>query len=366
MNQKESIGNGELNRLSEILDIKSDDKVFLVTGKKSFAISGAEKIITEHLKKNDYTRFSDFEENPKLEDIKKGIHVFKEKRYDLILAVGGGSVIDIAKMINIFSFQAETPEAIIRDNSKIKNKGKHLAAIPTTSGAGSEATNFAVVYKDKEKFSAAHEYIYPGTVIIDPELTYSLSPAITATSGIDALSQAVESYWNVNATEKSKTYSAQAIILINENLSKAVNTPDNASRFNMSLAANLAGKAINITKTTAPHAVSYSMTSYFGIPHGQAVSITLGEFLEFNCGVNENDIVGKKSIGEVRKTLEQLSGFLGSIDPVGAKLCIKELMRGIGLKTKLSELGIREEKDLKMIIKNVNLERLKNNPRRVS
>ncbi|MEO8666060.1 MAG: phosphonoacetaldehyde reductase, partial [Ignavibacteria bacterium] len=279
MTQKEFIGIGELGRLGEILKLKDSDKIFLVTGKKSYESSGAEKIINEQLKNYEFKRFSDFEENPKLEDIKTGIELFKNG-YDMIIAVGGGSVIDVAKLINVLSSQKNSPEEIIADNSKIKNKGKYFAAIPTTAGAGSEATHFAVVYKNKEKFSVAHEYIYPDTVIIDPQLTYNLPKAVTAISGIDALSQAVESYWNVYSTDKSKHYATQSIKLIIENLEKAVNKPDEDSRFNMSLAANLAGKAINITKTTAPHALSYSMTSYFGVPHGQAVSITLGEFLE--------------------------------------------------------------------------------------
>ena len=142
--------------------------------------------------------------------------------------------------------------------------------------------------------------------------------------------------------------------------------PDDTARFNMSLAANLAGKAINITKTTAPHAVSYSMTSYFGIRHGQAVSITLGEFLEYNNGVNEKDIAGNKSVEEVKRTTKELISMFGSNDAVEAKLKIKELMQSIGLKTRLSELGIQRDEDLKLIISKVNLERLKNNPREVT
>ncbi|MEZ4822960.1 MAG: iron-containing alcohol dehydrogenase [Ignavibacteria bacterium] len=152
--------------------------------------------------------------------------------------------------MNVLSYQTNSPEQILKGESEIVRKGKPLIAVPTTSGAGSEATHFAVVYSGDKKYSLAHEYILPDYSVIDPQLTFSLPKEITATSGIDAFSQAMESYWNVNANEESRKYSRGAIQLIFDSLSKAVNEGDEESRINMSRAAHLAGKAINITKTT--------------------------------------------------------------------------------------------------------------------
>ena len=292
--------------------------------------------------------------------------IFLESDCDIVIAVGGGSVIDTAKSINVLSNQEINPRHIIEGKEKIINKGKPLIAIPTTSGAGSEATHFAVVYMEKEKYSLAHEFILPQYSIVDPQLTFHLSSGITATSGIDAFSQAIESFWNVNANDESREYSEEAIKLILENIKSAVNESTEYSRENMSKAAHLAGKAINITKTTAPHAVSYAMTSYYGIPHGQAVCVTLAEFLEFNFNVTESDLMPGLILNEVSANHEKLLRILKCRDISEGKNLINELIKSIGLKTKLSKLNITSRDDLKIISESVNLERLKNNPRSVS
>lgn len=366
MKQEEFFGEGSIENLEIILSKMNSKNIFLVTGKNSFKSSGAEKKLKRLLKNYNVTHFSEFTDNPKIDDVKKGIELLGESKCDIVIAVGGGSVIDMAKSVNILSEQSQKPEEIIEGKEKITNKGKPLIAIPTTSGAGSESTHFAVVYINKNKFSLAHEYILPDKIIIDPQLTYNLNPEITATSGIDALSQAMESYWSVNSNGESKKYSGESIKLIYDNLETAVNNPTTNSRVSMSRAANLAGKAINITKTTAPHAVSYSMTSYFNVPHGQAVSITLGEFMEYNYGVSEKDISGTKSVFEIKQSIEELISLTGCKDIDEAKEKLKQLMKRINLKTRLSELNIKTKKDLDLILSNVNTERLQNNPRAIT
>jgi len=366
MKQEEYFGTGSIETLSKIISAHKTKNVFLVTGKKSYHLSGAENLLNKFLKDLEVFHFNEFSENPKLEDIENGIEQFKNSGSEIVIAVGGGSVIDIGKLINIFSAQSKDAINYIEGKANILNKGKTLIAVPSTSGAGSESTHFAVVYKDKAKYSVAHDYILPDISIIDPQLTFSLPPEITATSGIDALSQAIESYWCVNSNEESKNLSEEAIKLIFKNLDAAVNNPRIGNRVSMSKAANLAGKAINITKTTAPHAVSYSMTSYFAVPHGQAVSLTLAEFLVYNYEVTNNDLIDKRGVAYVRKSIDELIKFMACKTVYEAKEKITKLIADIGLKTKLSELSINSENDLKLIEENVNLERLQNNPRKIS
>ena len=362
-NQEEYCGVHSIENLREIILKQKAVKVFLVTGKKSFGLSGAENFFKKLSAEFEFVQYNDFSENPKFEELEKGINLYRDSDCDIIVAAGGGSVIDTAKLINVLSAQEKDPAGYITGGEIISDKGKHFTAIPTTSGAGSEATHFAVVYKDKEKFSLAHEYILPDAVIIDPELTFSLSPLHTALSGIDAFCQAVESYWSVNSTDVSKTFAGEAIKLITGNLQKAVNSPVTECRINMSVAANLAGKAINITKTTAPHAVSYSMTSHFGVPHGQAVSYTLGDFLVYNYNVTEDDINDKRGVSFVKKTFEELLKLLGCKSVYDCREKIKRLMKEINLKTNLKDYGISSEEDIRFIADNVNTERLVNNPR---
>lgn len=365
MKQEEYFGTGSIENLEKVLSRNRSSKIFLVTGKKSFELSGAKNLLEDKLKKYEVNVFNDFSDNPKIEDIIKGMKLFVENGCDAVIAAGGGSVIDIAKSINILSAQNENPEDIVKGKSEISKRGKYLIAIPTTSGSGSEATHFAVVYIGKKKFSIAHKSILPDTAIIDPQFTFNLNSEITATSGIDAFSQAIESHWSVNSNDESRRYSREAIKIIFENLETAVNNPSEESRVNMSEAANLAGKAINITKTTAPHAVSYSMTTYFGIPHGQAVSITLGEFLKYNYEVSDKDITGNKSVNEIKNSINELIEMAGGKKVDEASRKITELMKKINLCTTLSELKIKPT-DLDLILDNVNLERLQNNPRKVT
>src|SRR5262249_51347864 len=156
---------------------------------------------------------------------------------------------------------ARTPEGVVADGLPLLNRGLPLVAIPTTAGSGSEATPFAVLYVGHVKHSIAGPAMLPDVAIVDPSLTDSMSPALTAVTGMDAFSQAVESYWCIHSTERSKAYARRAIALVLEHLEVAVTAPREENRRAMSKAAHLAGRAIAITKTTGAHALSYPLTS---------------------------------------------------------------------------------------------------------
>ncbi len=351
ISQEEYFGLGSLNKLETILKKENLKKVFLVTGKNSFILSGARKKIENILDKNniDYERFSNFSPNPQLSEIKKATKIFNKGKYDSIIAVGGGSAIDVAKAIKIYK--------------KISHK-KPLIAIPTTAGSGSEATSFIVYYTGKEKQSKGNlDITLPNYSICDPELTFSLPKKIAASTGIDALGQAIESYWSINSIEKSKQFAQKSIKLLLNNLEQAVNNPTNESKENVMKAANLAGKAINISKTTACHSISYPITSYFNIPHGHAVGLTLGQMLEYNFGVTPEDCLDKRGEKYVQNIINNLVNLLGVKNVSQAREKIKNLMSNIGLETNLSNLGVHV-KDLEILVeKGFSPERVKNNPR---
>lgn len=350
----------------EVLGMFRANRIMLVTGSSSFRISGAEEIITEQLSGNETARFTVTTECPNIDFIKKGIEMYREFVPDTVIAAGGGNVIDTAKAINFLSAQTESPEEVIENSGRSSKKGRPLVAIPTTSGSGSEATHFAVVYSGISKFSLAYEAILPDAAIVDPELTCSLTPYQTAVSGIDAFCQAIESLWATGSNEESAGYAEEAAALAYGNLVKAVCKPDAESRRNMSRASNLAGKAINISKTTAPHAVSYTMTSVYGIPHGQAVCITLGEFLKFNSQVTEEDCNDKRGTEHVRQAVSRILRILNANDPGEGSSRINELIRSTGLQTTLTGLGISGMKEIEQIALNTNAERLGNNPRKLT
>jgi len=209
MCQKELIGVGCIKSIKEIIKETRAKKILLVTGKQSYIDCNAKSQIDKILN-NIYTeQFNQFEVNPKLDSVYTGIALLKNTKFDIIIAVGGGSVIDMAKTINILAVQKDGDLVkYIDDNTLIIEKGLPLVAIPTTAGTGSEATHFSVVYIDNVKYSLAHRFMLPNYAIIDAELSFNLPSHIAAASGMDALSQAVESYWAVKSTEESKKYAS--------------------------------------------------------------------------------------------------------------------------------------------------------------
>ena len=360
-------GPGSFNRISEILSKLSGSKIFVVAGKNSFEQSGAKKKLEQALANYDFKVFSSFSSNPKIEDLEVGLDVYSKFNPDIVMAIGGGSSLDIAKMINFFGDNQFTPTEFIKKLPTKIASLKPFIAVPTTAGTGSEATHFAVLYINKKKYSIANSSLLPKFVVIDPELMRSLPQRVIATTGMDALSQAIESYWNVNATEESKKYAAEAITIILRNLPIAFKTSSLESLNQMAKAAFLSGRAINITKTTAPHAVSYPLTTYFKIPHGHAVSLTLSSFLKYNYFVNESDILDKRGVLYVKKTIEELFDLLNSDSLDSAQRTIENLMDEIKLERKLSKLGIKTKEDIKLIVENgFNPERIVNNPRKLT
>ncbi len=348
-------GYGSAGELARILDAGDCGRVFLVTGKASYAQSGAARVVTQGLGDRACVRFSAFCVNPSLEDAMAGIALFREFKPDLVVAVGGGSVLDMAKLIKTLApHRDEDFESIIK-TSKVTAEVCPMVAVPTTSGTGSESTHFAVAYVKKTKFSLAHGSLLPEFAVLDPDLTRSTSPAQRAASGMDALCQAVESHWNRSATKESRTHAEKAMALILPTLETAVNTPDDASLDAMILGANMAGRAINITKTTAPHALSYTLTTHHGLPHGHAVALVLGRFFSINAELLER-------AGEGNENMETLYRLLGCKDPGECEALWYDLMERVGLETDMEKLGILVPDCLDRIVDNVNLERLKNHP----
>ncbi len=163
-----------------------------------------------------------------------------------------------------------------------------------------------------------------------------------------------------------KKLAKEAIILVLDNILDAVNNSTPETRYKMMQAANMAGAAINISKTTACHSIAYPITSYFKISHGHAVGMTLGELIKFNYGVSEKDCSDKRGVNYIKNTIMEISKILNCRNPKEAGDKIYSLMRSIGLETHFSEIGIKKS-DLGIIIKNgLDPQRIKNNPREIT
>ena len=367
--QTEFIGKNSLKNIKKIISNLDAKKILLVTGKGSYKKSGSEEKLIQYLGGAVIKRFFDFEPNPNIKDVLVGINIISSFKPDLVIAVGGGSVIDIAKLINIFAVHVAKEKEIyefVNESSSVKQAGLPLIAIPTTSGTGSEATHFAVVYIGNKKYSFAHEYVLPNFSIIDPSLSYSNPAYIKACSGFDALSQAIESFWAVGSTEESRSYSREAIKIILSSIEMAVLESDKKSMDRMSLAANLAGKAINISKTTAAHAVSYPITKFLDIPHGHAVALTLGSFFVINSHYSESQLNDSRGIQYFDNISKELLNLFDCSRSEQVSQRWNQIMTNVGLETNLKSIFSKKNIDYELIKKEINLERLNNNPVKVN
>lgn len=363
MKQLVKIGNNTILFLGELLKKFSPEKIFLVTGKQSYESCGAEKILSNLLKEYNYFQFCDFFPNPKLESIEHEIKLFKENNYDFIIAVGGGSVIDVAKSINILQAQPTSSYEKTIINNNFVNNGVPLVAIPTTSGTGSEATHFAVIYIKGVKYSISSEKILPNVAIIDPQFTYSLPYKIAIDTGLDAFAQAIESFWSINSTSESEEYAAKAIHILWNNLPKLRKTYLFNIKDDISYAAHLAGRAINITKTTAPHAFSYAVTTQFGLTHGHAVALFLPYFFEYNFNVTENSCNDPRGVDFVKAKIMEIAEFLKIDSSSKLSNSLFNFIKSLSVENDFKKLGI-DDNDLKSILEKPNAARLKNNPRK--
>ena len=352
--------------LSQILDAHSPKKIFLVTDSVAYAASGAQEKLKDCFSGQVVNCFDDFQMNPRLEDVEKGVNFFRENQCDFTIAIGGGSAIDVAKLVTSFAVQDVNPVEIIQGEGKIHNQSAPLVAIPTTAGTGSEVTHFGVVYIGNDKYSVADEKLLPDEVILDPELTMSLPASVTLASGLDALCQAIESCWSVQSTKESLKYAHEAVRLAWRHLKPAVLRPSVEDRKSMMLAAHLAGKAINISKTTAPHAFSYLMTKQYGIPHGIAVALTLSEFMNFNSLLTQDNCQDSRGTEFVKDHIKEILDITGCSNVEMFQSNFKELLRSLSAPKSLREAGVMSEKELDYLISRMNVERLANNPRIVS
>ena len=343
-NQEYIIGDYAVKFIDDYIYKNRPSQILIIRGKNSYFKCGAAIIIKDIISKYNCntSEFYDFEENPQFEDYVRGVTIAHKINPDLILSIGGGSVIDMAKLIR---FKLNITSDIFSKEIKFNSHRVPLFAIPTTSGTGAEATHFAVIYKNKIKYSIAHETIRPDAALLYPLFTNSNNPYLTACCGFDALAQAIEAFWNKNATDESDLYAKSAMSTLWNNLPLAVSSPNYKIRENMALGSYMAGKAIDITKTTAPHAFSYPFTSHYGYPHGHAVSICFPSIAQLNImGINP-------------KKQAYLMELFGIKDIKSTKKCLSDYIRDLGLKTK-SDINYNPQ----IILSGINMARLANNP----
>ncbi len=350
----QTIISGEQSRrqLAEIFRTLGAGKFFLICGSPFDRLPL--RVFFENIGTS-YVRFSGFTSNPVYEDVCRGVDLFRRECCDTIVAVGGGSAIDVAKCVRQFSVLDSSKDYLAQEyqDSRIP-----MIAVPTTAGTGSESTHFAVVYKNGRKYSVAQRSMLPDYVILDADLLRTLPLYQKKCTLLDALCQAIESWWSVKSTEESTEYSKQAIEMILQWQEDYIQRNSREAAEKILQAANYSGRAINITQTTAPHAMSYKLTSLYRLPHGHAVALCLPEVWDY-MSTHLEQCIDSRGVEYVRRVLVDIARTMGGGDSQRAIERFRMLLREFGIDKPTEH---QRQKVLETLTKSVDPARLDNNP----
>lgn len=291
------------------------------------------------------TEFYDVVPNPRNTTIDRGIEICRKKGCDVVLAIGGGSAIDTAKAIALVAVNGGTCwEYTERQNETVRRPdrpGLPLIAVPTTSGTGTETTNYAVINNpsEKRKCTIITPSVFPNVALIDPQLMTTIPPSITALTGIDTFAHALESYISKNATPVSEMFSLYAIELFAGNIREAVLNGENIeARDKMALACWLAGTAITNAGVTLPHALGQPLGALTDAPHGGTLAACLPQVIEWTLPDCE------EKFAKVAEIFDSKGTFPLSTAEKAAQLpkLLRALYRHLSVDVSFGKYGLKE------------------------
>lgn len=291
-----------------------------------------------------YEIFSELKANPTVKNVQDGVDAFKKSDADFILALGGGSAIDTAKGIGIVVANPEFYDVVSLEGvADTKNKSVPVIALPTTAGTAAEVTiNYVITdEKSKKKMVCVDPNDIPVVAIIDPELMYSMPKGLTAATGMDALTHAIESFITPGAWAMSDVFELKAIELVHTHLKKAVDEPTNKeAREGMALAQYVAGMGFSNVGLGIVHSMAHPLGAFYDTPHGVANALLLPYVMEYNAdspaASKYRDIA--KAFGV--KDTDSMTTEEGIKAAVNA---VKELSLSVGIPQRLHEIGVKEE-----------------------
>ena len=317
-------------------------KAFVATDKDLIKFGVADKVLS--VLKNagiPYEVFSDIKPNPTVANVNAGVKAFAESGADFILAIGGGSSIDTSKAIGIITNNPEFSDVVSLEGvADTKKKSVPIIALPTTAGTAAEVTiNYVITdEKNEKKMVCVDPNDIPAIAIIDAELMYTLPKGLTAATGLDALTHAIEGLITKGAWEMSDMFEIKAIEMINRYLETAVNEPQNAeARNGMAVAQYIAGMAFSNVGLGVVHGMAHPLGAIFDIPHGVANALLLPTIMEFNApAALDKYVTIAKAMNVYKEGMSKEEAAQAAVDAV------KALSIRVGIPQHLSDLGIKE------------------------
>ena len=334
-------GRGSAAKITEAAEKKGIRHPLIIAGKER-----TETIREKNQMLRECPAFSEFHANPDLADAEKARDLFVQENCDGLISVGGGSAIDTAKAVKALLLTENAEKLLANIWPEDKERDIPHIAVPTTAGSGAEATQFAVSYVQERKVSISHPCLKPDAVILDPSFLDTLPEYQKKSCALDALCQGIESYWSRNATEDSRVYAYLAIRGVLDHL-KAYLAGDQTAAEEMLDASFQSGKAINISRTTAAHALSYRLTQTLGLAHGHACMLTLPGLWEMMMETERG-----------KNITEELAGVMG----LGDRRMGPAFLRGILLDLHLDLHRELTQAELEDWVRNANPERMQNHP----
>ncbi|WP_289732594.1 lactaldehyde reductase [Duncaniella dubosii] len=342
LNEVSYFGPGARKELPEVVKRLGKSKALIVTD-AGLVKFGVAKMVTDVLDEAaiPYEIFSDVKPNPTVTNVKNGIEAYKKSGADFIIAIGGGSSIDTAKAVGIVINNPEFSDIVSLEGcAPTKNKSVPIVALPTTAGTAAETTiNYVIIDEvNQKKMVCVDPNDIPAVAIVDAELMYSLPASLTAATGMDALTHAIEGYITKGAWALSDMFEIEAIRMISRNLPTAVAEPSNAvARDAMAVAQYVAGMAFSNVGLGLVHGMAHPLGSLFDIPHGVANALLLPTIMEWNmpaCLDKYPAIAEAMGVDISDMTREEAAQ--------AACDAVKALSIKVGIPQHLSEIGIKE------------------------
>ena len=344
----------EVNNLKKFFSKKKNDKILIISGKKLFYKINGNKFLKKNLSNNTnlYYYFK-YSKNPDFNELKTIVKKIKKINPTLIVAIGGGGVMDYAKSANVL---AAEKNFIIK--KKFFKRLTTLLCIPTTAGTGAEITPSAVIYVNQKKTNIEGPAVKSNFFYLEPKFIKYNNKYTIASSGYDSFAQSIESILSIKANKNSIKFAKKSIKLTLLNLVKFYDKKKIMHAKNLLYAANFSGKAISISNTGAPHALSYIFSSHFNLSHGHSVSLNTLQVIRFNY-LNQ----GKSKI--LKKRIEILFKCFECKNYIEFEKKINYILKKLKLEQNFKKLKIDKNKLLKLK-KFISLKRLKNNIIKIS
>ena len=366
LNETSYFGEGARKVLPEEIKKRGFKKVLVVTDESLYK-AGVSSKITDLLEANNisYVLYHDVKPNPPIENVLDGVKMCRDEKCDLIVAVGGGSSIDTAKGISIIITNPERSDVVsLNGASNTKNKGLPIIALPTTAGTAAEVTiNYVITDPAREiKMVCVDEHDIPIIAIVDTELMASMPKSVASSTGMDALTHAIEGYITKSRNIMSQMFSLEAIRLIYDNLKKAVNDKDQDAINKVGLGQYIAGMAFSNVGLGIVHSMAHQLGAVYDTPHGLANAILLPTVMEFNGETSYEEyrqiLTGAMHIDATEFTKEEVIKTFCE--------CIRNLSHDVGITQIVKDVGAKKE-DFEMIADKAMVDPCKpGNPREVT